>query len=194
MSKYDELDAALLSPPCLAAFHPLPLPLHAPNCCLSCCAQVPPVPTARPRCPVVQMAAGRLGEALPSPSLQQPAVSPRFLLSTWLLRRPGSCQEQRGEGSGRRIGWMGSNCQQSQHCTDTPDKFLGVPASSGPHVLPAIPPTPSPRPWRARAASITLWHQPLQGARKSNRWTALSRRNMDVTARSWLACQAQTRV
>lgn len=35
---------------------------------------------------------------------RQRAVSPRFLLSTWLLCSPGSCQEQRGEGERRMDG------------------------------------------------------------------------------------------
>lgn len=97
----------------LSTLSPFPFPTSS----LSRCPpgpSVPPIPT-KPSWPSLARVQS-LGEASPSSPAanggcmraalpvrdraRQRAVSPRFLLSTWLLRRSGSCQEQRGEGNG----------------------------------------------------------------------------------------------
>lgn len=107
----------LLFPPCLAASQALPFPSAA----------SPPVPRSRrspqplPGCP----------GALPvhADGCWQHGggcarVSPRFLLSTWLLGRPAPARSSQAMAAGGSAGWMGSACQHSQSCTDAPNELL----------------------------------------------------------------------
>ena len=211
------------SPPCLAAFHPLPLYLHAHDCSLSCC---PPGPSGSPqtlpasppgplgRCPAVQMPAESLGEVLPAaPAAHagaacgqrggQPclcaaghASEPSRPVSSsppGCSAGPAPAKSSEARGAGGRAGWMGSNCQRSQRCTDVPNKFRGVTASSGPGVLTAIPPTPSSRPWLAWAACCGCGTILLEEQENQTAGPRLSRRNADVTAHSWLNLPGSTR-
>lgn len=123
------------------------------------------------------MAADSLGQALPvAPAAHggcvraalpvcgracRRAVSPRFLLSTWLLCQPGSCQEQQGEGSRgeRRIDGQQLSAQPASHrsaeqvprCACQLRTWCAHSYSSDP--------IPSP-PWLGLGSVSWLWHHP----------------------------------
>lgn len=82
---------------------------------------------------------------------------------------------------------MGSNCQQSQPCTDVMNTFRGVPASSGPAVLTAFL-----LPHPLTLVSGSAWGTSLLEEQENQ--TMLSRRNMDVSFHSWLALPGSTRL
>lgn len=89
----------LLFPPCLDYFPPSPLPF----CSLSCCPQIVLMPQPLPAPGHVDGAAQGMKAVQAAWGREAVPVSPRFLLSTWLLIQllPGAARRRQSRVDGQ---------------------------------------------------------------------------------------------